>query len=135
MQSEGATKVIPFGDGFHTAPPGGLLMAYAILTGLHAPALVSNVEIDAATGQAKTQACAVESLKADASGVAFDRTDEALPLPVQNDWFSLLPYVNDLKDLNWYGLKVTGMAAGKYALAIDGKEAGSYTADQLAAGI
>jgi len=135
MQSEGATKVIPFGDGFHTASPGGLLMAHAILTGLHAPALVSNVEIAAAGGQPKTQACTVENVKADADGVAFDRTDEALPLPVQNDWVSLLPYVNELKDLNWCGLKVTGLTPGKYGLTIDGKDSGSFTAEQLAAGV
>ena len=48
-----AKKVRPFGDGFHTSPPGGLLMAHAILTGLKAPALVSTVEIDAAAGKAK----------------------------------------------------------------------------------
>ena len=135
MQSEGATKVVPFGDGFHTASPGGLLMAHAILTGLHAPPLVSNLELDAAGGQPKTEACTVESVKADAAGIAFDRTDEALPLPVQNDWVSLLPYVNELKDLNWCGLKVTGLAPGKYWLAIDGKDAGSFTAEQLAAGV
>ena len=135
MQSDGATKVVPFGDGFHTAPSGGLLMAHSILVGLHAPALVSNVEIQVAGAQAKTQACAVENLKATADSVAFDRTDEALPLPVQNDWVSLLPYVNDLKDLNSYGLKVSGLTAGKYALAIDGFDVGEYTAEQLAAGV
>src|SRR5262249_18384232 len=32
-----ADKVKPFGDGLHTASPGGLLMAHAILVGLHAP--------------------------------------------------------------------------------------------------
>jgi lysophospholipase L1-like esterase len=135
MQADGATKVVPFGDGFHTAPSGGLLMAHSILAGLHAPALVSNVEIQVAGAQAKTQACSVENLKATANSVAFDRTDEALPLPVQNDWVSLLPYVNDLKDLNWYGLKVSGLTAGKYALAIDGTDVGEYTAEQLAAGV
>jgi hypothetical protein len=110
-------------------------MAHAILVGLHAPTLVSNVEIDASGGQPKTQACIIENLKADAGSVAFERTDEALPLPVQNDWVSLLPYVNDLKDLNWYGLKVTGLTAGKYGLAIDGTSVGEYTSEQLAAGV
>src|SRR5262245_46525946 len=40
-----AEKVKPFGDGFHTSPPGGLLMAHAILTGLKAPPKVSDVSI------------------------------------------------------------------------------------------
>ena len=33
-----AKKAMPYYDGFHTSPPGGLLMAHAILTGLKAPA-------------------------------------------------------------------------------------------------
>lgn len=135
METDGAAKVIPFGDGFHTASPGGLFMAHAILTGLQAPALVSDVAIDIAAGEAKTKACAVEKLKTGSSEVSFDRADEALPLPIQPDWVSLLPYVNQLKDLNWYGLKVTGLAAGKYELQIDGKASGSFTSTELAEGV
>ena len=47
----------------------------------------------------------------------------------------MLPYVDQLKDLNDYGLKVSGLKEGKYALSIDGKEVGSYTAADLAAGV
>lgn len=135
MEAAEAKDVKPYYDGFHTASPGGLFMAHAILTGLKAPALVSNVEIDAAASKAKTTKCTVEEVKATEKGITFRRTDEALPLPVQSDWVSLLPFVNNLKDLNWYGLKVTGLAAGSYTLAIDGKEVGRYTADDLAAGV
>jgi hypothetical protein len=56
-------------------------------------------------------------------------------MPLQADWSSLLPYLNDLKDLNWYGLKVTGLASGKYAVLIDGVEVAQYSADQLADGV
>jgi lysophospholipase L1-like esterase len=130
-----ATKVNPFPDGVHTSPSGGLLMAHTILVGLHAPAVVSDVAIDAAANKAATKACRVENLKATTSGVEFQRTDEALPLPVQNDWVSVLPYVDQLKDLNWYGLKVTGLATGKYTVLIDGKDVATFTADQLAEGV
>lgn len=130
-----AQKVNPFPDGVHTNGQGGLLMAHSILAGLHAPALVSDLEIDAASGKATSKACSVEKLKATAKEVAFDRMDEALPLPLQKDWLPLLPYVNDLKDLNWYGLKVTGLSAGNYALSIDGKEIGSFSAEELAKGV
>jgi lysophospholipase L1-like esterase len=41
-----AQRAVPYPDGFHTAGPGGLLMAHAILTGLHAPAVVSDVKVD-----------------------------------------------------------------------------------------
>jgi lysophospholipase L1-like esterase len=135
MEADEAIKVKPFGDGFHTSSPGGLFMAHAILTGLKAPPAVSDVTIDAKASKATASGCKVEKLQAAESSVTFQRTDEALPIPVQMDWETLLPYVNQLKDLNWYGLKVTGLAAGKYALKIDGKEVATYSAEQLAAGV
>ena len=135
MEKEEAKTVIPFGDGFHTSPSGGLMMAHAILTGLKAPALVSDVSIDAATKAAKTQACTVSNAEVAVDEVEFDRLDEALPLPIHKDWVSLLPFLNDLKDLNWYGLKVAGLAEGNYKLSIDGTEVAKYTAAQLASGV
>jgi lysophospholipase L1-like esterase len=135
LEADKADKVNPFPDGVHTSPSGGLLMAHAILTGLKAPPVVSDVAIDAKAAKATANACKVDKLKATDKAVSFERTDEALPLPIQKDWVSLLPYVNQLKDLNWYGLKVTGLAGGKYVLAIDGKEVGNYSAEEMAAGV
>ncbi len=123
----------PYYDGFHTSQPGGLLMAHAILVGLHAPALVSDVAIDA--GKASTKACKVDKLEASPTAVSFTRLDEALPLPVQKDWLSVLPYMDNLKDLNWYGLKVAGLQSGKYVLSIDKKGVGSFSSDELAKGV
>jgi lysophospholipase L1-like esterase len=130
-----AQKVKPFDDGFHTAPAGGLFMAHAILTGLGAPALVSDVEINAASGTSAPKACRITEMKASTNGVTFTRLDDAIPMPVPPEWASVLPYVNGLKDLNYYGLKVTGLASAKYTLLIDGKDVGSFTADQLAVGV
>jgi lysophospholipase L1-like esterase len=127
-------KVRPFGDGFHTSSPGGLLMAHAILTGLKAPAVVSDVVIHSVgptTGEVK--GCKVNFTRK-GGGIFFNRLDEALPLPIQKDWLSVLPYMNDLKDFNWYGLTVKGLE-GKHTLSIDGKAIGTYTADELAKGI
>ena len=135
MESDKAEKVIPFGDGFHTSPPGGLLMAHAILTGLKAPALVSSVEFELAGGPPKTQACRVENVVRVGSSIAFDRTDDAIPFPVQNDWETLLPYVNHLNDLNVYRLKTVGLSAGMYAVVIDGVETARYSDKQLAEGV
>src|SRR5437763_7125901 len=90
-----AKKAKPYYDGFHTSPPGGLLMAHAILTGLHAPALVSDVTVLVTTPQgppqAAAKACKVEDLKVTDAGASFTRTDNALPLPVQKDWLPMLP--------------------------------------------
>ena len=139
MEVEGAKAVIPFGDGFHTSSNGGLFMAHAILTGLKAPSLVSHVGIDVNSfgvgAGSKVQSCAISKEAKTESGVAFERLDQAVPLPIQNDWVSLLPYVNNLKDLNRYELAVTGLSAGKYAIKIDGVEVASHSAEELAAGV
>src|ERR1700722_9633891 len=118
-----------FRDAVHTAPAGALLMAHTVLVGLHAPAIVSDLEIDASAQKGgKATRCKADKVAGGADGVAFERTDEALPLPVSKDWQPMLPYVDQLKDLNYYGLKVSGLKEGKYALSIDGKEVGSYAA-------
>ncbi|MBS0201454.1 MAG: SGNH/GDSL hydrolase family protein [Planctomycetes bacterium] len=133
------SPVIPFGDGFHTSPNGGLFMAHAILTGLNAPSLVSHVGIDRNSfgpgAGSKVQGCNISGEKKTETGVEFDRLDQALPLPIQNDWVSLLPYVNNLQDLNRYELAVSGLAAGKYAVLIDGVEVATHSAEELANGV
>jgi lysophospholipase L1-like esterase len=134
-EADQAKNVNPFPDGVHTSPSGGLLMAYVILTGLHAPAQVSNLELDVQSKDAKTDGCKIDKLEVSSNQASFSRTDQALPLPAQKDWESLFPYIDHLKDLNWYGLKVSRLSAGKYALSIDGKQVAVYTAEQLAQGV
>ena len=135
MEKDEAKTVIPFGDGFHTSSNGGMMMAHAILTGLKAPAMVSDLSIDVARKDVKAQGCAVTASELAVDEVTFERLDESLPIPVQKDWVTLLPYLNDLKDLNWYGLKVTGLAEGNYKLLIDGTEVAAYSSKQLEAGV
>ena len=125
-----------FPDSVHTGPAGALLMAHTILVGLNAPALVSDLEIDAAAKKAgKATNCKADKVEGGADGVRFERTDDALPLAVQKDWVPMLPYVDQLKDLSDYGLKVSGLKDGKYALSIDGADVGNYSSADLAAGV
>jgi lysophospholipase L1-like esterase len=132
-----AKKAVPYPDGFHTASPGGLLMAHAILTGLHAPALVSDVVIDAQF-KAETKGCKVDKVSPapnDGGWITFTRTDDAIPMPVQKDWLPMLPYTNELKNLNYYGLTVKGLKDGDYTVSIDGTAVGKFSAKQLADGV
>jgi len=131
-----ANKVRPFGDGFHTSSPGGLLMAHAILTGLKAPALVSDVEISFGNNSAKTKGCKVDRLDLTKSGLSFRRLDDALPMPVQKDWLSVVPYMKEIQDLNWYGLKVTGLQPDRrYHLMIDDQNVAVLDGATLGQGI
>jgi lysophospholipase L1-like esterase len=128
--------VKPFPDGVHTSPAGALLMVHTILVGLKAPAVVSDVQIDVTAKKPDLMTrCKIDDLSISPDHAYFDRTDEALPLPVQKDWRPLLPYVDQLKDLNYYGLKVSGLNEGKYDLTIDGTKVGTYTSADLAASV
>lgn len=135
-----AKKAVPYYDGFHTSPPGGMLMAYAILSELKAPALVSDVVIDLDNlGKATAKGASVSPVTVAVidgkDAVAFTRTDAALPLPLQKDWLPMLPYTNELKNLNWYGLTVKGLKDDDYIVTIDGTEVGKFTAKQLGEGV
>lgn len=134
MEADKAEKVIPYYDGFHTASPGGLLMSHAILTGLKAPALVSEVTVRIGSDTAETKNCVVSGLATRKDFVTFTREDRALPLPVQQDWVTLLPYVNDLNDLNQYTLSVKGLDDFDYEIRVDGELIAVRSAMQLALG-
>ncbi len=124
----------PYYDGFHTSEPGALIMAHAILTELKAPALVSSVDFST-KGEAKTMKCKVTDLKVTETGATFTRLDESLPMPMLPKWLPMMPYINNLKDLNNYSLKITGLNDGKYEVLADGKTVASYTAKELAEGV
>lgn len=133
-----AAKAKPYYDGFHTSPPGAMLMAHAILTQLKAPAVVSHAYFLTGNTRGETQApvgCKVSDMAGTATSLSFTRTDDAIPLPIQKDWRPMLPYMNELKDLNLYGLTVAGLEEGKYDVACDGVTVGTFTAKELAAGV
>ncbi len=134
-----AAKAKPYGDGFHTSPPGGLLMAGTILKELHAPAIVSSAHVSIGKTKDSLPApigCKITDIEPTETGISFTRLDEALPLPIQKDWLPMLPYMNDLKDLNLYSLSVHGLKdGGDYDIAIDGVKVMKATAKELATGI
>jgi hypothetical protein len=111
-------------------------MAWAILKGLSAPALVSRAEIDA-TGKKITssEACRISQLKSSDSGsLSFERLDDSLPMPVDSRAEPALKLAPVLADLDLYELRVTGLPAGKYTVKIDAEESETVTSDQLASG-
>jgi lysophospholipase L1-like esterase len=126
-----------FPDSVHTNGRGGLLMAHSILTAMNAPAVVSDLTIDAVQTTSTTERCKVEGVKKGIDGtLAFTRIDEALPLVLTKDQQQLLPYLGQLASLNRYGLKVTGLDKdSSYEVKIDGKAVAKYTGADLAKGV
>ncbi len=137
-----ADKAKPYYDGFHTSPPGGLLMAHAILTQLNAPPEVSAAFINLGLADSekwpRDRGCKVTDLKHDVNDptwATFTRADDALPMPIQKDWLPMLPYTNQLLDLNAYRLVVAGLKDGKYDVTIDGVKVATHSAKELTDGV
>jgi len=132
-------EVRPFPDGVHTSWPGALLMAHSILTGLKAPAAVSSAGLMVAGGGARlggAAGCTISNLSFANGVLSFERKDAALPMAIPPEWRPILPYVNNLSDLNVLELKVTGLPEGKYALQMGmAKNLATYTAAELAQGV
>jgi lysophospholipase L1-like esterase len=123
------------GDAVHPGPAGHTIMAWAILKGLGATALVSKAEIDGAAGKVvAADGCRVTNLKVGTGTVAFDRADDALPMPVDTKAEPALKLAPILQDLDRYELQVTGLPAGTYELSIDGESVGKANSEELAKG-
>jgi lysophospholipase L1-like esterase len=136
-RAENPNAIIGGGDAVHPGPPGHTIMAWAVLKGLAAPALVSTAEITVKKGKAKAgsvKQCKIAKLKAEGDGISFDRIDASLPLPIDSRALPALKLAPILNDLSCYELKVTGLTAASYDVTIDGEKAGTVTKEELAAG-
>lgn len=129
-----AAKILP--DRVHPGPAGHLLMAAELLKAWGAPAMVTSLEIDAngTANAANTKVTAVDTQ----NGLAWTQLDSALPMPLDPKDTTLALAVKSsdfMETLNQQPLKVKGLKAGDYELAIDGEVLGSFSASQLADGI
>jgi lysophospholipase L1-like esterase len=139
----GATGRITGGDAVHPGPPGQALMAAAILKGMSFPRLVSRAEITLTrTGLPGTRGenCKVSELRGkqpddgDPNYARFMRQDNALPFfPPGAE--GILKWTPLLEEMNEYGLKVTGLKAGRYEIRLGGKKVAEHSADELASGV
>lgn len=131
-----AQKIIP--DRVHPGPSGHLIMAEALLRAWGAPAIVTAVEIDAASGQAaradNTKVSNVQTGKT----ITWTQQDRALPFPIDvtDPAMALVVRSSDvIEALDQQPLRVRGLAAARYSLTIDGQTVGTFSKEDLAAGI
>ncbi len=134
-RSKNASSFIGGGDAVHPGPAGQTLMAWIVLKGLGATAPVSSATIDAQSRSVSAERCRVENVTVDGGKLVFDRLDDALPMPIDTRAEPALKLAPVLDELSLYTLRVTGLAAGKYAVLIDGEPALKATAEELAKGI
>jgi lysophospholipase L1-like esterase len=123
-------------DGVHLNDLGQLAMAYAILKGLDAPADVSAVTVDAREGKlVEASGCQVKEIKVEGDTVTFTRLDSGLPFNYGLFYALNFRFVPVPGELNRYLLAVKGLAKERYEVAADGRKLGTFTAQQLAAGV
>lgn len=134
-RSASPTAFIGGGDAVHPGPAGQTLMAWAVLKGLGAGAAVSRAELDAATGKClATENCKIDHVTLNNGALAFDRLDEALPMPIDQRAEPALKLAPVLDELSRYLLVVKGLPAGEYEVKVDGQVAGKVSHEALAAG-
>ncbi len=123
------------GDAVHPGPIGHTVMAWAILKGLGASGLVSRADLDfTAKKVTGTEGCRLEALKVSNGTISFDRSDDALPMPIDEKAVPALKLAPILEELDQYELRITGLPAGNYELSIDGQPIGKNTNEDLAKG-
>ena len=133
---ETAEKLNP--DRVHPGPAGQLLMAEALLKAWNAPAIVTEVEIDAEAGKVGDGQERDRHRARSADGtLSWTQEDAALPFPINlNDPVTALAVKSsDVVDaLDRQPLKVTGAKASEYQLKIDGRTSARSPREQLGAG-
>ncbi|HEV2349260.1 MAG TPA: SGNH/GDSL hydrolase family protein [Terriglobia bacterium] len=136
LDAELSQRIIP--DRVHPGPSGHWVMAEALLKAWNAPAVVTEVEIDAPGKRVlHAENTAVSDLQT-GTGLSWTQLDNALPLPInfENRETALVVRSSDLiQALDQEELRVTGLAPGRYALKIDGDDVGTFSSGDFSAGV
>ncbi len=123
-------------DRVHPGPLGHSIMAWRFLLAQGAPAVVSDVCVDAVAGRAvKSGNAEVSAVSAAGGGVSFTVLAKALPFPVPPEAGEALAEFKVEERLNRETLSVRGLKDGLYSLRIDGEEVGAWSAAEFARGV
>lgn len=137
INAELSAKIIP--DRVHPAPAGHLIMAGALLRAWNAPALVSEVEIDARSKKVLRAAnTEITDLQSTATTLEWTQLDRALPMPLDlaNAETALAVQSSDfIETLNRQPVRVAGLSAAAYELWIDGRSLGVFSTAQWTEGV
>ncbi|HEY4300228.1 MAG TPA: SGNH/GDSL hydrolase family protein [Candidatus Didemnitutus sp.] len=125
------------GDRVHPGEAAHLVMALALLDGWKAPRVVTEVELDAATGRVvKADGATITDVRA-AGGLSWTEVDRALPLPLKFDdaLTALIVRAGGVMAFDQETLRVAGGSAPAYRLTIDGRAIGTFERAELEKGI
>jgi len=123
-------------DRIHPAPPGHFAMAYYFLKAQGTEGVVSEIEIDAASGKLiKAENAEVSGLKSGINGIEFQCLEKALPYPIPDEVRPALEWVPFQDEFNREILRVTGLPEKPHTLFIDGQRIAELPAEKLSEGV
>ncbi len=136
VQKRDPSDTIISADRVHPREVGHPILAGLILEGQQQPAEVAACTIDAASGKAtETRNCEISDAVCSADGAAFVYLPRALPFPLFPEREKVDRIYGFTGKFNREPLKVTGLKAGEYLLAMDGLPVGRFSAADFAAGV
>lgn len=124
-------------DRVHPGPVGHFIMAYQFLKTTKAQAYISKISLSAGKTKAPQPLLnvAISNVKGSQTGISFTCLENSLPYPFPQGTEPALKLIDFVNDLDHEDLKIRDLHAGKYQLKIDGAMVGTYTANELQAGI
>ncbi len=123
-------------DRVHPYMPGHWIMAYLFLKAQGHLPVVSQIEINAETGDAgRTFRSEVEDIRATSDTVSFDYTSEALPFAVAENGVAALQVIPLVEELSQEIISLQRLTPGHYELSIDNRIVGTFSDAEFADGI
>jgi lysophospholipase L1-like esterase len=123
-------------DRVHPGPVGHFVMAFTFLKAQGVRGTVATISVDARKQKpAKPEYSSIEGLKRTGTGIAFDATEDSLPMVVADAVKPALDLIPFMRDMNRETLRITGLKPGNYEVSIDGSVIGEFEADALKLGV
>lgn len=137
LQKTDPTFTLISGDRVHPGEPGCFLMAYQILRAQNIAGPFVSLHLHAATAQVRfARGTSINSLAIlPEGGLKFDYLAETLPVVVPDNAQEALGWVPFTEEFNREELRISGLQAGDYTLAIDGESIGTFSSQILGLGI
>lgn len=121
-------------DAVHPGPAGQLVMAWAILKGMNAPALVAEIAIDRNASAAHATGARVSDLSVQGMRVAFTARLTALPWYLPPETRPVWELTRIYDELDRFVIRIPGLGVGLWEVRVNGQPAGTVHAGELERG-
>ena len=136
MQKDNPSASIAGRDRVHPDVEGHWAMAMAFLQAQGMDPYVAKVVVDAGSGTVMdTHRCRVDVVTKDRDNVSFTYRPEALPIPSDRPYQKADALIGLTAAVNQELIAVRGLKPGRYAVSMNTRSLGEFTAEQLAEGV